>query len=506
MRQIQPATKPSTTVFVTALAALVLVASACSVAIPPPGSAAEQRVIAQGAEYDAIIRDQFGVYEDDGLAAYVDRVGQRLAAESEWPTLPWHFQVLDSAAVNAFAVPGGYIYVTRGLLAHMNSEAELAGVLGHEIGHVTGRHGAEQQRRATLANVGLLLGSAASPRFAQYGLETGLAQTAVGLTMLKYSRGQELESDENGIGYAVAAGYDPRGIGGFFATLQALEEERGGRGVPGWASTHPEVDDRIERSQRWSTEALARHGARTADLTVNRRGHVQQIDGIVFGDDPREGYFSGEAFLHPDLRFRVDLPDGWDAVNTRAAVQALAPDEDALVQLTLASLQDDSSRERYISNYLDDIGADVIGTSDRNINGNWARQAHFTVASQQTSYEVLGTWISYRGNLYQLLGISTPSRFNRYDDAFAASFRSFDELRDRAALNVRPARIDVVTPDGTMSLSSLIDRYPDAKAEPDTIALINATALQDQVGPNELIKLIEGDAILLATTNRRDRR
>lgn len=482
------------------LVTLFLLASACTVAIPPPDSPAEQRVIEQGAQYDEIITAQYGVYEDDELDAYVDRVGDKIAAVSEWPSLPWTFRVLDSSAVNAFAIPGGYVYVTRGLLAHMNSEAELAGVLGHEAAHVTGRHAAEQQRRATLANVGLLLGSVVSEDFVTYGLQTGLAQTALSLTLLKYSRGQELESDEKGIGYAVAAGYDPSGIGAFFATLQALERERGGRGVPGWASTHPQIDDRIERSKRWAADAIERSGVRVADLVVNRSGHVEHLDGVVFGDDPRQGFFRDHSFLHPDLRFRIDLPEDWKAVNTRAAVQAVSPGEDALVQLTLPQL-DGRSREAYIDDFLDEIGAVVIDRDDRAVNGLWAREAHFTVAADTAEYEVLGIWVGYRDGLYQLLGVSTPSRYDRFRRAFRSSFATFDELRDRQALAVRPARIEVVTPPRAMSLSALLQRFPQVSAEPDTIALINATALDARLAPDRLVKLVEGDGLLLATTS-----
>ncbi|MGD8329157.1 MAG: M48 family metalloprotease [Acidobacteriota bacterium] len=481
------------------LAALILLAAACTVAIPPPDSAAEQRVIEQGAQYDEVITAQYGVYDDDELDAYVDRVGEKIAAVSEWPSLPWTFRVLDSSAVNAFAIPGGYVYVTRGLLAYMNSEAELAGVLGHEAAHVTGRHAAEQQRRATLANVGLLLGSVVSEDFATYGLQTGLAQTALSLTLLKYSRGQELESDEKGIGYAVAAGYDPSGIGSFFATLQALERERGGRGVPGWASTHPQIDDRIERSERWAAAAIARSGVDVADLTVNRSGHIEHLDGVVFGDDPRQGFFRDHSFLHPELRFRIDLPDDWQALNTRAAVQAVSPDEDALMQLTLPQL-DGRSRETYIRDFLDDIDAEVIDRDDRQVNGLWARQAHFTVAANATEYEVLGTWVSYGNRLYQLLGVSTPARYERFRSTFRASFRTFDELRDRQALAVRPARIEVVTPPRAMTLSVLLQRHPEVSAEPRTIALINATTLESRLAPTGPVKLVQGDGLLLATT------
>jgi predicted Zn-dependent protease len=489
-----------------ALAVILLAASACSVAIPPPGSAAEQREIEQGAEYDKVITEQYGVYEDEQLAAYVDRVGQAVAARSEWPTLPWTFRVLDSSMVNAFAIPGGYIYVTRGLLGHMNSEAELAGVLGHEVGHVTGRHAAEAQRRAMFASAGILLGAVVSEQFVDYGLRSGLAQAAVGLTLLRYSRSQELESDERGIGYAVAAGYNPSGIGAFFATLQALEQQRGGRGVPGWASTHPEVDDRIERSSQWAAETVARLDVRLSDLVVNRREHVQRVDGIVFGDDPRDGYFDGRVLLHPAMRFRLELPDGWDALNTRAAVRALAPDEDAIVQLTLARLEPDEDRERYIGDYLTELGAQVVGRDDREINGNWSRQVRFTVSGQSANYEVLGTWIWYRANMYQLLGITTPSRYSRYDDRFVESFRSFDELRDRRALAVQPSRLEIVTPPRPMLLAELMERTPELSDERGTVAIINAIQPDSRVTPDELVKLIEGTGFLLPTSSNRDRR
>jgi len=479
---------------------MLLLAPACTVAIPPPGSAAEQRVIQQGAEYDKVITAQYGLYDDEELAAYVDRVGQTVAAESEWPTLPWTFRVLDSSMVNAFAIPGGYIYVTRGLLAHMNSEAELAGVLGHEVGHVTGRHSAEQQRRQMLASAGLMLGAMVSEEFVDYGLRTGLAQAAVGLTLLRYSRSQELESDERGIGYAVAAGYNPSGIGAFFATLQSLEQQHGGRGVPGWASTHPEVDDRIERSRVWADETVARLDVRRSDLVVNRREHVQRVDGIVFGDDPRDGYFDGRALLHPSLRFRLDLPDGWAAVNTRTAVQALAPDQDAIVQLTLSPLDAEENRERYIRDYLTEIGAQVVGSDDQSINGHWSRQVRFTVTGQSVQYEVLGAWIWYRENLYQLLGITTPSRYSRHDDRFIASFRTFDELRDPQALSVQPSRLQVITPPRPMGLSELLEGTPYLRGEGTTVAIINAMQPNARVTPDELVKLIEGTGFLMATT------
>ena len=188
-----------------------------------------------------------GVYNDPELQRYVEGIAMRLARASERPNLPWHFAVVDEPAINAFALPGGYIYVTRGILPFLRNEAELAGVLGHEIGHVTARHSAQQYTKATSAGVGITLLSIFVPEARPF---QGLTETALGVLFLKYGREDELQADELGVRYTAATGWNPAGVAGMLRTLARLDEADGSRrGVPNWMSTHPAPADRVEKIQ-----------------------------------------------------------------------------------------------------------------------------------------------------------------------------------------------------------------------------------------------------------------
>ena len=269
----------------------------------------ESDEIAMGHESDPQIVAAYGVYDDAALAAYVDSLGQRLAKVSHRPNLKYTFRVLDSPVINAFALPGGYIYITRRILAHMNNEAELAIVLGHEIGHVTALHGAQQYTHAQLAGLGLGVGSILSPQVAQFGQ---LAEQALGLLFLKYGRDDENQADELGVQYATRAGFDSeRGVK-FFEVLDRQQQEAG-ETLPGWLSTHPAPADRVAHTRQLSATAVA-VGNR---YIVGEEAHKARVDGIVFGDDPRQGFVDGNVFKHPGLKFELHFPAGWKVQNTR---------------------------------------------------------------------------------------------------------------------------------------------------------------------------------------------
>ncbi|MFN8589491.1 MAG: M48 family metallopeptidase, partial [Candidatus Eisenbacteria bacterium] len=282
-----------------------------------------------GKEGYAATLAEYGQYDDAKLQAYVDSVGQKLARVSELPTLQWHFTVLDDPVVNAFAMPGGYIYITRGILAHLNSEAQLAGVLGHEIGHVTARHSAKHITQQQLAGLGLGLAGAFSQTFARY---SGAAEQALGLLMLKYSRDDESQSDALGIKYATAAGYDPREIPATYAMLKRIGE-RAGSSLPFYLSTHPDPGD---REQRTTTLADAAVGTRTG-LLVQQKSYMERLKGVVFGTDPRGGYFEGAKFYQPQMGFELTFPDGWPKQNSHTALVTQEPNKAAFAQVTLAA-------------------------------------------------------------------------------------------------------------------------------------------------------------------------
>src|SRR5881275_2326244 len=272
-------------------------AGACAVN-PATGSRqlmliSESQEIAMGRDYDNQVAASIGIYADSGLQHYIQQFGARLAASSERPNLPWSFRVVDDPVVNAFALPGGFIYVTRGILAHLNSEAELAGVVGHEIGHVTARHSVSQMSKQQLAQLGLAVGAIASP--------------------------------ELGLRYLWRAAYDPREMPHVFEMLTRVSQAQGGGRVPEWLATHPDPENRRGRIEQ-EVAALPQSFSGAA---VNREEYLRRLDGLVFGNNPREGYFKENQFFHPDLRFRVTFPEGWTTNNGKQAVIAVSPQQDA---------------------------------------------------------------------------------------------------------------------------------------------------------------------------------
>src|SRR5438067_1189672 len=239
----------------------VAVAFSCAACATNPATGQRQfslmsegHEIAIGQQQDADVRRQMGMYDDRALQQYICDVGLRLARECERPHLPWHFAIVDVPAINAFALPGGYVYVTRGLLPFLDDEAQLAGVLGHEIGHVTARHAAQQYSKSTGAELGLILGSIFVPQARPFGQ---LAESGLGVLFLKNSRDDEAQADQLGVRYAARAGWDPAGIPRMLTTLGRIEEASDDKGVPNWLATHPAPEDRVQRVQAAVREAEA---------------------------------------------------------------------------------------------------------------------------------------------------------------------------------------------------------------------------------------------------------
>ena len=284
----------------------------------------ESQEIAMGNETAVSTRASIGLYPDSGVQRYVRGIGLRIAAVTERAALPWSYEVIDDPEVNAFAAPGGKIFVTRGILPYLGSEAELAGVLGHESGHVAARHSARQITRQQLAGLGLVAGSLLSSQVASAagGLQQGLA-----VLFLSYSRADETQADALGFRYIRRANYDPREMSNTYATLGRVEGLSGGGRVPTWAATHPDPGDRLAKAQQ---RAAAVPSDSLNRSIVNRDPYLKVIDGIVFGVNPRQGFFEGARFNHPDLRFRIDFPAGWQTQNTAEAVLAGSPGNDAI--------------------------------------------------------------------------------------------------------------------------------------------------------------------------------
>ncbi len=230
----------------------------------------EQQEIELGRNEDQRIVESLGLYGGSTMQSYIQELGKKLAATSERPDLPWTFRVVDDPSVNAFALPGGFIYVTRGIMAHLNSEAELAAVLGHEIGHVTARHSVNQMSKSQLASLGLGLGSAISPDFAAFG---GLAESGLGLLFLKYSRDDERQADDLGLRYVLRTHYDPRPMADVFGMLDSVSQASEGGRTPAWLATHPAPANRkqaIEEKIAALKEDSFRAGRSSRPFTTGR--------------------------------------------------------------------------------------------------------------------------------------------------------------------------------------------------------------------------------------------
>ncbi len=443
----------------------------------------EGQEIQMGQQAAQEVEQSIGFVEDPELQAYVAGIGKRMAAKSERPNLPWEFHVVNDAAVNAFALPGGFIYVTRGLLAHMNSEAELASVLGHEIGHVTARHSVQQISKAQLATLGLGVGSILSSDIAQFA---GIASQGLGVLFLKYGRDAENQADQLGFKYALGLNYDVREMSNVFQTLNRASQAGGGGGrLPEWLSTHPNPENRITRTQ----ERLDTLQAPLENTVVGRDEFLQQIQGITFGEDPRQGFFEGTTFYHPDMRFQLRFPDGWKTQNTASAVVAVSPKEDAIVQLGLAGT---TPPREAAAKFLSQEGVRAGDGSTRSINGNPAATSYFQAQTQQGVIEGLVSFISYGGRTFALMGYTAQGNLQSYDGALRGTINSFDRLRNSAALEVKPATIELVKLPREMTLAQFNQEYPSTTGI-EALAIINELEGPESVIPRgRVVKRVVG--------------
>lgn len=472
---------------VAALLALALVAAACSTN-PATGKRqialiGEQQEIAMGREAAQQAVQQIGLYPDEQLQAYVSRIGKRLAADSERPDLPWSFQVVDDPAVNAFALPGGFIFVTRGLMTHLSNEAELASVLGHEIGHVTGRHSVEQMSKAQLAQIGLVAGMIVKPELANYA---DLASTGLQLMFLKYGRDDENEADSLGLRYLVRDSYDVREMPQVFDTLRRVgEREAKGAKVPQWLSTHPTPENRIARIN----EQVSKLGQIPPQAKIGREAYLQAVDNVVFGQNPREGYFRGNTFIQPDLGIQITFPQGWQTSNTKQAVGAISPQEDAIVVVTLS---DSNSPQAAAQEFFSQQGVQQGQALQANLGGLPAVARVFGVSRGQSgNLQGIAAFVEHNNRVYQILGYTLANRWNGYDDLLSRSLGTFERVTDRRLLDVQPARIDVVSLPSSMTLEEFARRYP-SSVDLQTLAIINQADASTRFSAGTEVKRVVG--------------
>jgi predicted Zn-dependent protease len=442
--------------------------------------------IAIGKDADQQVRQEMGVYNEPSLQRYISDIGQRMAKISERPQLPWQFAVVDQPAVNAFAIPGGFIYLTRGILPFLDNEAELAGVIGHEIGHVTARHSVQQYTRQIGGTIGLTALGIFVPAARPFG---DVAGAGLSVLFLKYGRDDERQSDSLGARYASTIGFDPAGVPAFLSTIGRLDEAAGDRkGVPNFLSTHPDPLSRVAEVQPLVRELRA---GRTG-LAINRDAFMQRVDGLVYGDSPEQGFVRGSAFLHPVLRFRVDFPNNWEIANSASQVVAKAPDRDAFMLLQLVQKPQGRTVQEVALDSMTRAGLRAVEGQRTTING-----LDGFIGVYRGQIEGLGevamraAHIAHAGNIYMVGGLVPPQAFDQTDRTFTVSIRSFRALSASEAETIRPHHIDLHNVRAGDTWDSLAARSGGA-IKAGTLAVMNNAAPGSQPQPGTRIKIVVG--------------
>ena len=442
----------------------------------------EAQELAIGQQADAEVRREMGVYDNPELQRYVSDVGMRLARESHRPNLPWTFTVVDHSAINAFALPGGYIYITRGILPYLGDESELAGVLGHEIGHVTARHAAQQYSRQAGGGLGLAILSIFVPQTAPFA---DLSSMGLGFLFLKYGRDDELESDRLGMEYAGRAGWDPGAVPRFLTTLarvDALSE----RGVPNWLSTHPDPGSRVGEA-----EAVLAGIALDSAKTRNEDQYLRSIEGIVFGDSIEQGVVRGNVFLHPMLRIGLDFPDGWEVYNSAEQVMAREPGTQHYMLLQLVDQPRGRTIEEVAQNAMQGAGFSSLGGGPERLGGLDAYMGTYRGSISGGGRVLMrAAHIAMGRQVFVVAGFASEADFDQVDRVVEPAVRSFRELSASDASRIRPNVLSFYTVGEGDSWQSIAQRAGQGITNAATLAIMNGYEVSEQPQAGARVKIV----------------
>lgn len=439
-------------------------------------------------EHPKILTQFGGVYDDVNVGVYVAEIGARLAAKSEMAGSSFRFTILNSPIPNAFALPGGYVYVTRGLLTVLDAEAELAGVVGHEIGHVTARHSAK--RYSSTQGLGLLsavLGAATGSSVAQRAAELG-----GGIYLSGYSRGQETQSDELGVRYMTRAGYDPYAHAdaldaiGIYADAEARISGDGNRGFD-FFSTHPKTPKRVERAQQQASATGVEKGARPR----HAERYLGVIDGMVYGDDPAVGQVKGQTYLRTNPGFAFDVPEGF---SLHGGVQAVVAKGSG--NILIAFDGQDVSPQTRTQDYLTRVWAKSATLSNlqrRDIAGLEAVTGFTRISDQKGSADLYLAVIRFSGDRVYRFQLQAPAASASASSAFEQTIRSFRRLSAREVRSARPLRLRVVTVKSGDSVAQIAKKMAVPKNRVERFLAINSLRPGAKLHPGARVKIVVRD-------------
>jgi len=460
-----------------------------------PGARRTRRVMSEedeiklGAEAAQEVEQYMGFSGSAELNTYVNRIGQRLVKHSSRSHIVHEFHVVDMAEPNAFALPGGHIYVSRGILAIMNSEDELAAVLGHEIGHVAGRHSAKQQTKSRgwiplqiLAGIGGAAASVVSPGLGS--AVAGMGQLPASLVLASYSRKQEKEADRLGQQYAAAEGWDPAALSSTMDALTREQELAGGRDPNqlSFFDSHPTTPERAREGREYASTLTVAPADRIA---VDRNAFVHRLDGLVVGASARAGVFLDHRFVHPEMDFALTFPENWKYENSPNAVVAYPESESAIVGLQVLAEGDDPVA------VADEIASQVelLDRSEvKKINGLPAVTANTRVVQDGQELALSLTWIAKDGLIYQVLGATTSAKWAEYRPFFEATAGTFRTPSERELSEVRENRLRLVTANQGETVSAVAKRAQNQWSV-EKVAAANAMKASDELAGGEDIKV-----------------
>ena len=445
-----------------------------------------------GRQADVDIRKEYGVYDLPALQNYVNEIGQKLAKKSHRPQLNYHFTVVDSPQINAFALPGGYIYITRGILAYLNSEAELAAVLGHEIGHVTARHGVQQYTATTAANVGtVVLGVLLSRYIGPAGQQLG--QSALGIMgnvlLSGYGREHELEADRLGAEYLARSGYDPQAMIKVIGVLKnqelfdievAAQEGREPRRYHGIFASHPDNDTRLHEVV---DEARQYAVANTND---HRAEFLRQTEGMIFGDSSAHGIIRGNEFQHGELGFSVAFPLNWRIRNQPDKVLAISPQGDALIELSLVENPRGSPADLARQHFHLGVSNEVSTTT---ING---LPTAMVTSTTRDGRPFMAGVIYHNDRAFVLAGAgASPAAFDHHHAEITSAIDSFRALTAAERKSIKPLAIRTITARNGLSYAELARQSPLGKNAEGYLRLLNDQYPDGEPIPGQIVKIVK---------------
>ncbi len=442
-----------------------------------------------GAKEHSKIIKQYGIYDDKKLGEYMSRVGAKVVKYTERPEVEYKFYLLDSPMINAFALPGGYIYMTRGLLSLANSEAEMAGVLAHETGHITARHSAERYSRGMVTSLGAMVLSAAVG-------SSGVSQAlGIGsdLFMKSYSRGQEMQADSLGIRYLVRSGYNPKAMAGFLRNLQAdsalqdmVDKKKSSKGG-GYFATHPATQDRVNKTIS-EAQQYAGQGANNKWID-NRSSYLRMLDGVIYGDSAEQGFARGRNFYHPNMGFKFSVPENYKIINQPSQVIAAAKNG-AVIIFDIALNKNALSPMSFIKDVWMH-GEPVTGAENIRVNGMSAATASFNGNINGRPMQVQLVAIKWSDNKVVRFQVAIPNGLSsaQLNDLKRSTY-SFSRMSEKEKRDMRPYRIKIIVSKAGDSVAKLARRMAQSDHKEQRFRVLNGLSPSDKIIPNRLYKIV----------------